>query len=228
VLAVIFGTVHEVQEKYGRLLYYFEVYSVAVFTVEYIARTLTCVVDSRFSKPLSGRIRFAIQFMSLVDLLAILPFYLPFAGVDLRAIRVLRLLSIVRVAKVGRCYYSLNLIKRVFGAKKEELTLTTFIMLLLLVFAASVLYYCEVGTQPEVFKDIPTTFWWAVITLTSVGYGDVTPVTSIGKFFASIIAVLGIGMFALPTGIIGSGFVEEIQKRKNGPMRCPYCGGEII
>ena len=94
---------------------------------------------------------------------------------------------------------------------------------LLLVVSSSVLYYCENAAQPDAFSSIPATMWWAVATLTTVGYGDMYPVTLTGKFCASIIAILGIGMFALPTGILGAGFVEAIQKEK-GQYICPHCG----
>ena len=98
---------------------------------------------------------------------------------------------------------------------------------LLLVVSSSVLYYCEHETQPEVFSSIPATMWWAVATLTTVGYGDMYPVTVAGRLCAGIIAVLGIGMFALPTGILGAGFVEEIQKSKGTRDTCPHCGKEL-
>jgi len=97
---------------------------------------------------------------------------------------------------------------------------------LLLVVSSSVLYYCENTLQPDAFSSIPATMWWSVTTLTTVGYGDMYPITFLGKFCASVIAILGIGMFALPTGIIGAGFVEEVQKKK-GQHVCPHCGKEI-
>jgi len=95
-----------------------------------------------------------------------------------------------------------------------------------LIIAASLLYFAENQVQPERFSSIPAAMWWAVATLTTVGYGDIYPVTQLGKLMASIIAILGIGMFALPTGIIGAGFVEEIERTKK-PTRCPHCGKEI-
>ena len=227
VAAVIVGTVQSVHEEYGTILNQFERFSVFVFTIEYLARICCCVVKKEYSKAIKGRLRFMVLPMSLVDLFAILPFYLPFIGVDLRFIRVLRLLRIVRIAKIGRYYSSLGLIVSVFRSKKEELILTSALMMMLLVISSSLIYYCENSAQPELFPNIPTTLWWSVITLTTVGYGDVYPVTSLGKFLASIIAILGIGMFALPTGILGAGFVEEIQKQESRTRRCPHCGKEI-
>ena len=227
VAAVIVGSVQFVQQRFGAFLSLFEIFSVAIFTVEYLTRLWSCVADSRYARPVAGRFRFSLQPMPLVDLLAILPFYLPLLGADLRSLRVLRLLRIVRVAKVGRYYSALGMITRVMKSKKEELVLTVALMVILLVMSSSVLYYCENAVQPESFSSIPATMWWAVATLTTVGYGDMYPVTTLGKFCACIIAILGIGMFALPTGILGAGFVEEIQKSKAAPRTCPHCGKEI-
>ena len=227
VLAVVFGTVESVQQKYGTQLAVFETFSVIVFTVEYILRLWSCVTDDRFSNNYKGRLKFSVQIMSVIDLLAILPFYLPFVGLDLRFVRVFRLLRIFRIAKAARYYSSLHLIQRVIVSKKEELVLTTAVMFFLLVISASLMYYCENAVQPKAFPNIPATMWWAVATLTTVGYGDVYPVTVLGKIFASVIAILGIGMFALPTGILGSGFVEEIQKKKKVKRVCPHCGKEV-
>lgn len=224
VLAGVFGTVPRIELEYDALLSWFETISVAVFSVEYIARLWACSSDKRFAEPLRGRLRFALRPLPLIDLLAIVPFYLPFLSIDLRSFRVLRLLRILRVAKVARYTTSLQLIKRVVYAKKEELVLTSAFMVLLLVMSASVLYYCENPHQPEVFSSIPATKWWAIATLTTVGYGDMYPVTVLGKIFGSIIAILGIGMFALPTGILGAGFVEELQRSKQPDQRCPHCG----
>jgi voltage-gated potassium channel len=226
VVAVIIGSVRSLEERWGTFLDIFEIISIAIFTLEYVARLWSCTVDHRFSRPILGRVRHAVRAMSVIDLLAFLPFYLPFLGLDLRSLRVLRLLRIFRLAKAARYYSSLNLIKHVFYNKKEELILTSALMGLLLVVSSTVLYYCENGVQPDTFSSIPATMWWAVATLTTVGYGDVYPVTIWGRLFASVIAILGIGMFALPTGILGAGFVEAIQKKK-GNQVCPHCGKDL-
>jgi voltage-gated potassium channel len=116
----------------------------------------------------------------------------------------------------------------VFKSKKEELILTVSLMLLLLVISACFLYHFENPAQPKVFSDIPSTMWWSVVTLTTVGYGDVYPITVWGKIFASVVAILGIGLFALPSGILGAGFIEEIEKSKSSTnLKCPHCGKEI-
>ena len=226
VLAVVLGSVKSIYDRYTNAFDIFEIMSIAVFTVEYLARVWSCTIDPRFARPVAGRLRFATSPMALVDLAAILPFYVPFIGVDLRSIRGLRLLRILRVAKVWRYYSALQLMGRVFKAKKEELVLTGVVMVLILVLSSTLLFYAENSAQPKVFSSIPAAMWWAVATLTTVGYGDIYPVTVFGKICAAIIAVLGIGMFAIPTGILGAGFVEEIQMRKSKRV-CPHCGEEL-
>jgi voltage-gated potassium channel len=228
VIAVIAGSVQSIQQRWGGFLYAFEVFSVMVFTIEYIARLWSCTIDPNFREPVRGRIRHALRPMSIVDLLSILPFYLPFLGIDLRSLRVLRMLRVIRIAKVGRYYTSLNLIKHVFQAKKEELLLTLALMALLLVVSSSILYYCENETQPDKFSSIPATMWLSIITMTTVGYGDMYPVTALGKIFGGLIAIFGIGFFALPTAILGAGFLEALQKKtQKAKLTCPHCGKEI-
>ncbi|MFO1490684.1 MAG: ion transporter [Kiritimatiellia bacterium] len=227
VLAVVFGSVQSVYARWGGALDRFEVFSVAVFSLEYLLRLWACREDPRFAAPLTGRVRFILTPMAIVDAMAILPFFLPFLGFDLRSIRALRLLRLLRVAKIGHYYKTLGLIRSVVRAKREELILTSALMLILLVVSASILFACENAAQPEVFSSIPATMWWSVATLTTVGYGDMYPVTVAGKICAGIIAILGIGMFALPAGILGSGFVEAVQKSKPKHHTCPHCGGSF-
>jgi len=228
VIAIILESVESIRRTGTGLFQWLEIVSVAIFTVEYLLRLWACVAEPKFRHPILGRARFALTPMALVDLAAILPFYLPFTGIDLRFIRAVRLLRLFRVVKIGRYSASLQLVGRVIRNKKEELGLMLFVLLLLLVLASCFLYTAEHDAQPEAFPDIPSAMWWAAATLTTVGYGDIYPITPVGKVLASVIAVLGIGMFALPTAILGAGFMEEIQAAKQKPRRCPHCGGVII
>lgn len=157
---------------------------------------------------------------------SILPLYLPFTGLDLRFLRVVRMMRVFRLAKVGRYSESIRMLKTVAAARKEQLLCTLVLLVVLLVMAASMMYFAENPAQPETFSSIPAAMWWAVATLTTVGYGDVYPVTVLGKVMASVIAVLGVGMFALPTGILGAGFVEKLDRRRK-PTKCPHCGETI-
>jgi voltage-gated potassium channel len=163
----------------------------------------------------------------LIDLLSILPFYLPLHGLDLRIIRAVRLFRLFRLFKVGRYPQSLNRLANVIKSKKEELVITLFSAIVLLIIASSLMYFIEKEAQPDVFGSIPDAMWWGAVTLTTVGYGDVYPVTLLGKFISASIAVLGIGLFALPAGIIASGFASELQKEKHEKIICPHCGKNI-
>jgi voltage-gated potassium channel len=227
VIALVLETVESVDARIGPFLDVFEIVSVLIFSAEYVLRIWSCTVDRKYGAPVRGRLRFARTPMAMIDLLAVLPFYLPFLGVDLRLIRSVRLFRLFRVAKLGRYSQALRTFGRVFANKKEELAVTLFVLFLLLLFASSAMYFAEHQDQPEVFSSIPAAMWWGVATLTTVGYGDVCPVTPIGKVIAAIIAIIGIGTFALPTGILGAGFVEEVQKRKKQPQTCPHCGKEL-
>ena len=228
VLAVMLETVEQVAAPYDRLFRGFEVFSVVVFTVEYLLRLWACTADPRYSGALRGRLRFVLSPMALIDLLAILPFYVEFAALDLRFVRSLRLFRLFRVFKLARYSASMRTLVRVIESKKEELLVTLFVVIVMLVFASSAMYYAEHDAQPDKFDSIPSSLWWGVATLTTVGYGDVFPITPLGKLLGGLIAVLGVGIFALPTGILASGFSEELQKRRRREtLLCPHCGRDI-
>lgn len=230
VCAVIAGSVKWIDSQYKSSLEFFELVSVLIFSTEYLLRSWSCVVQEDYKASIAGRISYLATPMQLIDLMAILPFFLPFVGIDLRTLRIFRLLRVIRIAKLGRYYSSLSLIKRVIANKKEELILTSVLMVFLLITSSSIIFHFESTLQPDVFSSIPATMWWAIATLTTVGYGDMIPQTPIGQFLASIFSILGIGMFALPTGILGAGFIEEIGKRKinsSEPVICPHCGQEV-
>jgi voltage-gated potassium channel len=229
VAAMVVESVKRVHESIPGWFLAFEWFSVAVFTVEYIARLWSCVEDPQYKHPVLGRIRFALTALAIVDMLAVLPFYLPFLSVDLRVLRMFRLLRIMRlmrVAKLARYSESLQMLMRVLRAKREQLISAVFILLIMLIVAATLAYYAENGAQPKAFSSIPAAMWWAAVTLTTVGYGDIYPVTVLGKVVGALIAMLGIGMFALPTAILGAGFLEDLEQQKKA-LRCPHCGKEI-
>lgn len=251
VLAIILESVAALQARWGAAFDAFELFSVAVFTVEYGLRLWTATENPRYARPFSGRLRYALRPLLLIDLLAVLPAYLPILGVNLAFVRALRLMRVFRLVKIVRYTETLGLFGRVVRERRAELVVTTALVGLLLVLASSLMFYAERAAQPETFSSIPATMWWAVATLTTVGYGDVYPITAAGRVLAAVVAVLGIGLFALPTGILGAGFVEEIEKRRgrlaapkalvapegaeaaSGPgfrdrlARCPHCGGPV-
>jgi voltage-gated potassium channel len=226
VVAVLLETVDTIAASYSSFFHIFEIVSIVVFTIEYLIRFWICTADQRYRHPVFGRVRYVVTPMAVVDLLAILPFYLPLLiPVDLRFSRALRLLRLFRVFKLARYTNALNILGRVLRNKKVELYICIFTIMILLTVASSIMYFVERQAQPEQFSSIPATMWWGVATLTTVGYGDVYPVTVFGKLIGALIAVLGIGMFALPAGILASGFAEEIQRNRR--KECPHCGRTI-
>jgi voltage-gated potassium channel len=208
-----------------------EAFSVAVFTVEYAVRLWTAVEQPEYSAPVSGRLRYALTPLVVVDLLAILPFFLPMViAADLRVMRVLRLFRLGRVLKLGHYSASLQLLARIIQRSKHDLASCIFLIAVLLVLAASLMYYAETDAQPEAFSSITGALWWGIATLSTVGYGDIVPVTHLGKVLGAVVAMLGIGLFALPAGIIASAYVEELKSRADRPA-CPHCGkspGEVV
>lgn len=228
VIAVILETVEGLSSQYSAIFFTFEIFSIVIFTIEYILRIWSCTADAKYSRPITGRIKYALTPMALVDLIAILPFYLPFLiRLDLRFIRALRLLRFLRLLKVGRYSEALGIFGKAIRARKEELVLSVIVVIILLILVSSAMYFVENQAQPENFSSIPEAMWWGITTLTTVGYGDIYPITTLGKIFGGLIAFLGIAMFALPTGIISSALIEEIQKRRVKKTVCPHCGKKI-
>lgn len=214
VAAVIIETVDSIHDEFPLVFEYFEYVSVFVFSIEYVARVWTCTYYPKYSHPIVGRIKFIFSFMAIIDLLAIMPFYLPLLfSIDGRVLRILRLFRIIRIFKMGRYSTAFNMIVRVVSKRKEELLVTLTIVFVMLILASSLMYYVENEAQPEAFSNIPETMWWGVATLTTVGYGDVYPITALGRLLGAFIAILGVGIFALPAGIIASGFESEITSK---------------
>ncbi len=214
----------ETVDPYSTLLYpffrFFELFSVIIFTVEYLLRLWTCTVDPQYSSPFTGRLRYAVTPLALIDLFAILPAFIPFIiPIDLRFLRILRLIRLVRVFKLARYSDEMALFFRVLNRKKDLLFILVSFIAVLVVISSCFLYYAEHDVQPEKFASIPDTMWWSIATLTTVGYGDVYPITPVGKFFAALTAIFGIGLFALPAGILASGFVEELQRARGHEVK---------
>lgn len=227
-VVVILETVKSVYQPYKQLFDFIEVFSITVFSIEYILRLWSCTSVEKYAHPITGRLKYMLSGPALIDLLAILPFYLPmFVARDIAFIRIIRLVRFFRFFKLGRYLHASKVITNVFRSKKEELIISFVITMFLIVIAASVMYYAEHDAQPEKFSSIPATMWWSVATLTTLGYGDVYPITILGKFLTACISILGIGIFALPAGILASGFSEEFKKIKAGKGHCPHCGGDI-
>lgn len=215
VAATVLESVESIAAAHPVFFAAFETFSVAVFSVEYVLRLWTCTENPAFASAITGRARYAVTPLAIVDLLAVLPFYIPFLiPVDLRFIRILRLMRIFRLLKLGRHSSALKFVRNAFSKEKEVLAVTAVVLVILVIFSSCLMFYLEHEAQPEAFASIPHTMWWAVETLTTVGYGDIIPVTPAGKLLGSFIAILGIAMFAVPTGILASAFLEEVQAQK--------------
>ena len=214
VVAIILESVDWIYLRHERVFWYVEVVSVAIFTIEYVARVWSSV-DLRgraYSTPVKGRIRYMLTPLALVDLIAILPFYLSlYVSIDLRFLRGLRLL---RLFKLTRYSPALGALLDVVQKEAEAILAGLVVLMIMLVMAATGIYILEHELQPEAFGSIPASMWWAIVTLTTVGYGDIVPVTTMGKVFGGVIGMLGIGMIALPAAILASGFAENIRSRK--------------
>lgn len=233
VLAIILISYKEIRTAYGQVLEYFEIFSVVIFSIEYILRFWTADLEYKQGAKLSKKIKFSTSTYGLIDLLAILPFYLPLIfPFDLRVLRILRLFRLLRIFKLGRLSKSMKTITSVLKETKSELAITLFVAVILLILSSTLMFHFENEAQPEKFENIGQALWWSVATLTTVGYGDVYPITGIGKFLSAIIALIGIGFVALPTGILSSAFIERVQtdkKKKRGVQicKCPNCDVEF-
>lgn len=214
VAAVILESIPAVEQRFTAELYWFEIVTISVFTIEYLLRVWSSVELESLDpeRPFRSRLRFIVSFHAVVDLLAILPFYLllfgTFANVDTRFLRAIRL---VRVLKLTRYFSALNLLIIAVRENSRALGASFLILVTVMLFAASGMYYFERQSQPVDFGSIPAAMWWAFATLTTVGYGDVTPITVGGKIFGAMITVVGIGMVALPTSILASGYSQQLK-----------------
>lgn len=231
VCCVILETVPSLQAQYGRLFSYVESASVFLFTIEYLLRVWTSSVDERYGYGWRGKVRYLFSPFALIDFLAIAPSYFSLlTSFDMRVLRAMRLFRMIRLLKLARYSLAVLVLVSVFRKKKPELLVSLTLGLILMIFASSLMYFIEHEAQPDHFSSIPQTMWWAVSTLTTIGYGDVFPITPLGKFLGSIIAFIGVGLFALPAAILASGFAEMetkqlLHNRETTLIEsCPYCG----
>ena len=211
--AFVIETVPSIKAEWGWHLEWFNVISVIIFTIEYAARIWSSV-EVPFLKRLpatEARLKFAMRPYLIIDLLAILPFYLSLIiPLDLRFLRVLRLF---RFLKIARYSPALATLMRVLFNERRALAGSMLLMIAMLLFSSTGIYYIERFANTEAFGTIPDAAWWAMATLTTVGYGDVSPVTPLGKMFGGVVMILGLGMFALPIAIISTGFAQEMSRR---------------
>ena len=196
-----------------RILIRIEFVSIIVFTVEYALRIWTANLLFPELNPVRARIRYILSPMAIIDLISILPVLLPILHTyNLVGFRVFRLVRLLRIFKLNRYSDALAAIGEVFRSKAQQMIASTFLVFMVLILASLLIFYAEHDAQPDQFRNAFSGLWWAVATLTTVGYGDIYPITPLGRFFGAVIAILGIGMVAVPTSILSAGFMEALEK----------------
>ena len=217
VAAVFLETIPLVHDPLKVEFYWFDTIAIAVFTIEYLLRLYAAPEREPHHSALSGRFSFVKKPSSLIDLVAIVPYYLQFLfAVDLRFIRVLRVL---RALKLTRYNTALSTFAMVLKREKRAFSAAMFITVLITILSGAIVYEFEHAAQPEKFDTMPRAMYWAVITLASVGYGDISPVTPIGQAFTMVLAILGIGIVALPAGILGSAFSDQLHQQREQMLK---------
>ena len=212
IFSVILGSVPEIDVKYSLELRLFEIVTVLIFTVEYLLRLWVAPIKYEQSK--RPKIKYIFSFYGIVDLAAILPFYISLFGfgVDLRVLRAARLLRILKISHYNTALQDLAL--AIYDERKSFVS-AIYIFTVALLITSSLIFFAENSRQPEDFRSIPDAIWWSLITLTTVGYGDVSPITPIGKIIGAITALLGVCTVALLTGIVGNAFSAQLSRKRS-------------
>ena len=242
----VFVMTFQLPPRFCVLLNEVEKTAVIIFTAEYLLRIWTADMLFPESSPFRAKLKYMVSGMAIIDLLAILPFYLPMVlPVDLLGIRAIRLVRLLRIFKLNRYSEALVSIGGVFKRKSREMCVSIFFVFILLTIASLLIYYAEHDAQPDKFSNAFSGLWWAVATLTTVGYGGIYPITVTGRILGAVIAIMGIGMVAIPTGILSAGFVEVLEKKnpeasadkaeedgekeeeKEKFTYCPHCGKKL-
>jgi voltage-gated potassium channel len=205
-IAMVIESEPSLKPSFQKFLSSFEIFSIIIFSIEYILRTIDSIKKKK---------NYNFSFFGIIDILSILPFYIQsLVGFDGRFIRIFRLFRVSRILKLGKFSKSFELLGKGIGNVKTELYLTFSIAFVLLFFSAAGIYFLENEVQPDTFHSIRASFWWSVSSLTGVGFEEIYPITLGGKIFGSIISIIGIGVVAVPTGIISASFVELIDEHK--------------
>ena len=215
-ILVIIYTVPWIAEKYWLSLNAVITACLLVFAAEYILRLWSCTDAPTFKERTLKRFRHASGFFMIIDVISIIPLFFPFVfAKDFALLRTFRLLSIFKLGRYTRHSESLALLKRVFIKKREIFSIMGFFLVFVILFSSTIMYLVENAAQPDKFSSIPAAMWWAVMTVTTVGYGDIIPITPLGKGLASFMTLAGVLLLALPSAILASGFIEERQKEND-------------
>lgn len=219
--SVAVETIPSIYHPRETFFYWFELFSTLVYLAEYLLRLWSCAESRKFSAPITGRLRWMAQPLSVLDLVVLVTYLAP---VDLRFLRIFRLGRLLRLFNLERFDTSLNAI--IFALEKRVyLLMVSFTLMLMMAYVfAALIFMIEHTVQPDKFTSIPETIWWAIVTLTTIGYGDVTPITPLGKLLAACVMIIGIGIFALPTAIVTAAILEAGHRQD---QICPHCGNKI-
>jgi len=222
VLAVILESVHSIEYLLNLEFIVLDAIAVSIFTLEYCLRMYCCVEEPGYQRAVSGRLKMAKSTSSIIDLLAIAPFFLEVFLhhlIDLRFMRVFRLLRLLKLSRYTGATQSLS---KVIAREWPVIAASTFIMLLLVVMTASLGFLFEHEAQPDKFENIPQAIYWAVITLASVGYGDISPITPAGRAMTIVLSLIGIGIFAIPAAILSSAFTDQLKRDREALVNTIY------
>lgn len=224
----MFESVSSIRQEFDTLINTIEKTLLYLFVIEYFLRLWSITSIKKFKHPITGRLKFIFTPFAIIDFLAISPFFLPFIGLNMSVVRIFRFFRIFRLFKAGRYFTSSLKIVEVIKAKRKELIATLIGIIFLIIITSTLMYYAEGTVQPEAFSSIPASFWWSIVTLTTIGYGDVYPITITGKIMAGIIALLGVGFVSIPSGIIAGGFTENIMHKKEGILEKTNFANHVI
>lgn len=214
VLEAVLSTEPAISTNREKLLDQVEFSLGLIFLVEYVARAWVAVDNPRFAEYRFPRLRYLVTPMAIIDLLAVVPALFAFGGASSLVLRFFRVLRMLRLAKLGRTSKAWEMLREAFLQKGQEFALILGMLMVTILFAGSLLYFAEGGAQPDKFGSIPRAMWWAIITLTTIGYGDVFPITPLGKILAGFIAILGVMLIALPTGLFAASFTEVLERQR--------------
>lgn len=212
-LMAILETEETIREPYAETFLSLQLAFGSVFFIEYLMRLWVAAEDPRFAGKPFGRLRWMLTPSAIIDLLALLPLFLTLASTSLYWLRFARIVRILRIVRLGRMSAAFDNVAAALFSRRFELWVAVIIALLMMLFSATLLYFAEGEAQPEAFGSVPRSLWWAIVTLTTIGYGDVYPVTFLGKACAALIAISGIGVIAMPTGIFAAAFSDAMQKK---------------
>jgi voltage-gated potassium channel len=227
VLIIILDTFDNIRPYIEKYYSYIEIVSLIIFTLEYILRIWTSVYIYPELQPRQARIKYFFSIKSLIDLISLLPFYFLLININIKILRILRLIRIFSILKMNRYSKAISTVGQVIKNKAAQLLSSFFVVVLLIIFSSVLMYFIEHDAQPGVFDNAFSGLWWAIATLTTVGYGDIYPITILGKILGTFIAMLGIGLVAIPTGIISAGFIEQMNNKNEDKDYCPYCGKKL-